>query len=142
MALAGSARQAAGGVVLPACGRTTRPAPAAWDPTPGGPLAGAGGRRRDPDYGGPAETFTVEEIEAPTLIVYSSIRGNAGVSWVLHLEERGGSTRMHLRLRIGPVKHPRLVGTAGDWFDLLTIAGLAAGLRERLTDVTRGGLAR
>lgn len=95
-----------------------------------------------PDYGGTDATFTLEQIEPPSLIVYSSIRGNAGVSWVLHLEERGGSTRVHLRLRIGPVKHPRLVGTAGGLFDLLTIAGLAGGLRERLTDVTRGGLAR
>lgn len=95
-----------------------------------------------PDYGGADATFTVEQIEAPRLIVYSSLRGEAGVSWVLHLEERGATTRLHLRLRIGPVKHPRLVGTAGGWFDLLTIAGLAAGLRERLTDVTRSGLGR
>lgn len=89
-----------------------------------------------PDYGGSDETFTVEQIEAPERIVYSSERGHAGLSWVLHLEERRGTTRVHLRLRIGPLKHPRLVGTVGDWFDLLTIAGLAAGLRERLAEVT------
>lgn len=88
-----------------------------------------------PDYGGADETFTVEEVEPSRLIVYSSQRGRARVSWVLHLAPAGTGTRAHLRLRVGPVKHRRLLGTAGDLFDLLTIAGMAAGLRERL----RGG---
>lgn len=87
-----------------------------------------------PDYGGAEETFTVEEIESPRLIVYSSQRGNARVSWVLHLSPVPAGTRVHLRLRVGPVQHARLVGTAGDVFDLLTVAGMAAGLRERLHD--------
>jgi len=92
-----------------------------------------------PDYGGAGETFTVEEIEPPRLIVYSSQRGNARVSWVLHLASVGIGTRAHLRLRVGPVKHRRLLGTAGDLFDLLTIAGMADGLRERLRDAGSAG---
>lgn len=87
-----------------------------------------------PDYGGVDETFTVEKIELPRLIVYSSQRGRARVSWVLHLDPTKSGTRAHLRLRVGPVKHPRLFGTAGDVFDLLTVVGMAAGLRERLRD--------
>jgi hypothetical protein len=41
-------------------------------------------------------------------------------------------TRVHLRLRLGPVRRKWLAGTAGEFVDFLTIAGLAAGLRERL----------
>ena len=92
-----------------------------------------------PDYGGADATFTVEEIEPPRLIVYSSQRGNAVVSWVLHLSPVDAGTRAHLRLRVGPVKHRRLLGTAGDLFDLLTVAGLVGGLRERLRDADSGG---
>ena len=87
-----------------------------------------------PDYGGADETFTVEELEPPRLIVYSSQRGKALVTWVLHLEPAQDGTRAHLRLRVGPVKHPRVMGSVGDLFDLVTIAGMAAGLRERLRD--------
>jgi hypothetical protein len=39
---------------------------------------------------------------------------------------------MHLRLRLAPVKHQRLAEYAGGLVDWLTIAGLAAGLRERV----------
>ena len=39
---------------------------------------------------------------------------------------------MHLRLRLGPVKHPRVAEYAGGLVDWLTVAGLAAGLRERV----------
>jgi hypothetical protein len=39
---------------------------------------------------------------------------------------------VHLRLRLGPVRRVRLATHVGGAFDALTIAGLAAGLRERL----------
>ncbi len=41
---------------------------------------------------------------------------------------------MHLRLRLGPVRRPWLARTAGEFIDALTIAGMAAGLKERLAD--------
>jgi hypothetical protein len=87
-----------------------------------------------PDYGGADETFTAELVDPPDRIVYSSTRGRAAVSWEISLSGTadGPETRAHLRLRAGPVRHRRLIGTVGDLFDLLTIAGLAAGLAERL----------
>jgi hypothetical protein len=40
--------------------------------------------------------------------------------------------RVHLRLRLGPVRRRWLARTAGEFVDALTIAAMAAGLRERL----------
>jgi hypothetical protein len=86
-----------------------------------------------PDYGGRDETLTVVRIQAPTYLAYYSKRGGADLSWVMELAAIDGqATRIHLRLRVGPLKHPRLIATFGDVFDLLTIAGVAAGLKERL----------
>ena len=34
---------------------------------------------------------------------------------------------------MAPVRHQRLARTAGELVDLLTVAGMAAGLKERLT---------
>ncbi len=87
-----------------------------------------------PDWGGAEETFTVEQLRAPDLIVYSSRRGGATVSWVLALSPTARGSRLHLRLRVGPVKHPRLVGTVGEAFDWLTVRGMVNGLSERLGD--------
>ena len=88
-----------------------------------------------PDYGGADETFTVEQVVPPERIVYSSTRGRASVSWELALEPAGErGTRVHLRLRVGPVRHRRLAATGGELVDLLTVAGLAAGLAERLRE--------
>jgi hypothetical protein len=39
---------------------------------------------------------------------------------------------VHLRLRLGPVQRKRLAEIGGGALDRLTIAGLAAGLRERV----------
>ena len=39
---------------------------------------------------------------------------------------------MHLRLRLGPVRRVWLAEHVGGLFDALTIAGMAAGLRERV----------
>ena len=94
-----------------------------------------------PDYGGRHETFTVAVLEPPSALVYTSRRGSSDVSWSIVLraapDSSGATTRVLLRLRVGPVRHRRLVETAGGLVDLLTIAGLAAGLRERLRDQLR-----
>lgn len=89
-----------------------------------------------PDYGGKHETFTVAAVERPRTLLYTSRRGHTDVTWVLALTpEEGGDgpgTRVHLRLRLGPVRHVRAAERLGGAFDLLTVAGLAAGLRERV----------
>lgn len=84
-----------------------------------------------PDWGGKHETFTVVQLEAPSTIVHTSTRGNVDLSWAITLSGQD-STRVHLRLRLGGVKHRRLAAWAGGGFDWLTIHGLAAGLRERI----------
>ena len=45
--------------------------------------------------------------------------------------ERGGS-RVHLRFRIAGVRRVWLLRSGGELMDLLTVAGLAGGLRERV----------
>ena len=86
------------------------------------------------DYGGREATFTVSLIEAPATLVYSSTRGHTNVSWSINLVAAGdgATTRVHLRLRLGPVRHPRIAHAVGGFIDLLTIAGLASGLAERI----------
>ncbi|MDQ6935140.1 MAG: hypothetical protein M3130_07640 [Actinomycetota bacterium] len=99
-----------------------------------------------PDYGGKEATFEVAALSPPTTLVYRSRRGRTNVSWSITLApEAAGSvgessvrTRIHLRLRLGPVRHQRLAETAGDLVDLLTIGGMAAGLRERLRGTAPG----
>lgn len=85
-----------------------------------------------PDWGGRDETFEVAILTAPTTLVHRSRRGTMGVSWAITLTAHGSGTRVHLRLRLGPVRRRFLARTAGELVDLLTIAGLAAGLRERV----------
>lgn len=85
-----------------------------------------------PDYGGPHETFELVEIAEPTTLVYRSRRGRTELTWSITLEEAGGGTRVYLRLRLFPVRRKLLASTVGELFDLLTIAGMAAGLRERV----------
>ncbi|MGH3493168.1 MAG: hypothetical protein ACRDQ1_08010 [Sciscionella sp.] len=86
-----------------------------------------------PDWGGREETFEVAILDAPTTLVHRSRRGRMNVSWAITLRPQGESgTRMHLRLRLGPVRRPWLANSGGELVDLLTIAGLAAGLRERV----------
>ncbi|KAA0019477.1 SRPBCC family protein [Antrihabitans cavernicola] len=85
-----------------------------------------------PDYGGPHETFTVASVDAPHSLVYRSHRGRTAVSWSITSTEDADGTRIHLRLRLGPVRHTIIARTAGDLVDALTIAGMAAGLRERV----------
>ena len=93
-----------------------------------------------PDYGGRDETFQVAEITPPTSLVYTSRRGRTSVTWSITLTPADVSetpadaseTRVALRLRMAPVRHTLLARTAGELLDLLTVAGMAAGLRERV----------
>ncbi len=59
------------------------------------------------------------------------------LSWAITLTptatSTGTGTRVHLRLRLGPVRRVWLAETFGELVDAVTIAGMAAGLRERLT---------
>lgn len=86
-----------------------------------------------PDWGGADATFTVVSIQPPSHLLYGSTRGRVALTWCLLLSEApGGATRVHLRLRLAPVRHRLLATSAGGLLDLLTVMGLAAGLRERL----------
>jgi hypothetical protein len=89
-----------------------------------------------PDWGGRHETFQVAILEAPHALVHTTARGRTFGSWAIVLtpyDVSGASaTHVQLRLRLSPVRRKRLAGTAGELLDASTIAGLAAGLRERL----------
>ena len=97
-----------------------------------------------PDYGGSDASFEAVEVEPPGPegghLVYRSERGRVHISWAITLTPVGPGTRMHLRLRLAPVRRVRLADSLGGLFDALTIAGMAAGLRERLRDVSDGSL--
>ncbi|MEC3980584.1 hypothetical protein [Amycolatopsis sp. H20-H5] len=85
------------------------------------------------DCGGRHATFEIVTHDAPHTLVHRSTRGNLELSWAILLRTADGdTTRVHLRLRVYGVRHRRLVKYAGGFVDLLTVAGLAAGLRERL----------
>jgi hypothetical protein len=93
-----------------------------------------------PDYGGREATFEVVVLNPPRELVYRSRRGDMTVSWsiMLSAEPRTGpdSTRVHLRLRLGPVRRRWLAKTGGELLDVLTVVALAAGLRERVGTAT------
>ncbi len=97
-----------------------------------------------PDYGGRNETFQVAELAAPDQLVYRSRRGRTDVSWSITLQAMTAAagtkqTRIYLRLRMAPVRRKRLAKTVGELFDLLTVASLATGLRERLAEEATSG---
>jgi hypothetical protein len=89
-----------------------------------------------PDWGGRHETFQVAILEPPHALVHTTQRGRTFGSWAIVLtpydHAGAAATHVQLRLRLAPVKRQRLAGTAGELLDASTIAGLAAGLRERL----------
>jgi hypothetical protein len=92
-----------------------------------------------PDWGGRSATFEVAELRAPVTLVYRSRRRQTNLSWAINLESPSpAATRVHLRLRMTPVKRQWLVRSAGELVDLSTVAGLAAGLRERLATAIPG----
>ena len=85
------------------------------------------------DWGGRDATFTIETHQPPSTLVHSSRRGDLRISWAIVLRPDGATgTRVHLRFRVAGVRRVRLVRTGGELVDLLTVAGLAAGLRERV----------
>ncbi len=86
------------------------------------------------DWGGRDATFEIATLARPHTLVQRSTRGRLEISWAIHLTGDGnGATRVHLRFRLGGARHPRLVERGGGLIDLVTVAGLAAGLRERVT---------
>jgi hypothetical protein len=86
-----------------------------------------------PDWGGADATFTLAATDPTRTLLYTSRRGSTDLTWCLRLTPvAAGATRLHLRLRLGPVRHRRLASTFGGAVDALTVAGLAAGLRERV----------
>ena len=89
-----------------------------------------------PDYGGREETFTVAAIDPPHSLVYRSRRGHTDVTWSIVLRAEGSGTRVLLRLRLHPVRRVWLARSVGEWIDALTVAGMGAGLRERLVDAS------
>jgi hypothetical protein len=56
------------------------------------------------------------------------------ITWSILLRPTGevGKTRVLLRLRMAGVKRVWLAESVSELFDLVTIVGMAAGLRERL----------
>jgi hypothetical protein len=114
---------------LPSSRRAARSLNPAW--------VGLGAGDVVPDYGGRNATFQVAQITPPGVLVYRSCRGRTSLTWSLSLEPAAsepGRTRVFLRLRMAPVRHKLLARTAGDVMDLLTVAGMAAGLAERLRE--------
>jgi hypothetical protein len=93
-----------------------------------------------PDYGGRDETFEVVAIDRRDFIVYNSQRGRVSITWsiVLRPDADTGGTRVLLRLRMAGVKRVWLATSVGGLFDLVTIAGMAAGLRERVASEGSG----
>src|SRR4051812_8289399 len=89
-----------------------------------------------PDWGGKHETFEVAVLEPPHALVHTTQRRHTFGSWAIVLTPydvpSGRATHVQLRLRLAPVKHTRFADSVGGLFDASTIAGLAAGLRERL----------
>jgi len=86
-----------------------------------------------PDWGGRDATFEVAILHPPHTLVHTTRRGRTRGSWAIVLEPGGnGGTHVQLRLRLAPVRHPRLADAFGGLLDAVTVAGLAAGLRERV----------
>ena len=92
-----------------------------------------------PDYGGRRATFEVAEIAPPSSLVYTSVRGRTALSWSISLEQDSspGQTRVFLRLRLAPIRNKWLAHTGGELLDAVSVAAMAAGLRERLEHVER-----
>lgn len=86
-----------------------------------------------PDWGGRDATLTLARLVPPHALVHTSRRGRVSFSWALVLSPTAdGSTRVQSRVRLGPVRRRWLAEDLGGAFDLLTILGLAHGLRERV----------
>jgi hypothetical protein len=86
------------------------------------------------DWGGKHAYFELAISEPPNVLVYASRRGRVELSWAIELTPNDGRTQVRLRLRLADVRRPWLARSVGAWIDALTVAGLAAGLRERLSE--------
>jgi hypothetical protein len=86
------------------------------------------------DWGGKHAYFELAVNDPPHSLVYTSRRGRVELSWAIALAANDGRTQVRLRLRLAGVRRRWLANSVGDWFDALTVAGLAAGLRERLDE--------
>ena len=85
------------------------------------------------DWGGRDATFEIVVHDPPRVLVHRSTRGDIRISWAILLSPVGSDrTRVHLRLRLAGLRRRRLAEVGGGLLDLVTVAGLAAGLRERL----------
>ncbi len=121
---------------LPRKGRAVRDIYPAWQHLRPGDIV--------PDYGGRDASFEVAAVDPPSALVYRSVRGRTTVTWSLSLRPVpapgatiADHTRVQLRLRLAPVRRKWLAETAGGFVDLLTITGMAAGLKERIPAVRR-----
>jgi hypothetical protein len=111
------------------------------------PRGHRGARRLEPDYqelavgtavrdwGPGTPTLEAVVVDAPHDIGYRSRRGQTDLTWELSVQAEGlTASRLHLRLRIDRPDDWRspIIASWGGWFDWVTVAGLFAGLRERL----------
>jgi len=85
-----------------------------------------------PDWGGRNATFEIVRHDPPKLLLHRSTRGALQLSWAIILRPTPTGSRVHLRLRMAGIRHRRLAEIGGGLVDLLTVAALAAGLRERV----------
>lgn len=85
------------------------------------------------DWGGKNATFQIVTHDPPATLVHRSTRGTVRISWTITLRPTTSGTRVHFRLRLAGLRRHRLAKYGGGLVDLLTIAGLRAGLRERLS---------
>lgn len=80
----------------------------------------------------------VVAVDAPHALVLQSTREGKGgkkidVSWAIVMKgQEDGTTRLQTRLRVGPVKHKKIVEAMGGAIDRFFIAGLRDGINERL----------
>lgn len=110
---------------LPRCGRPLRRIEPSWQHLRPGDVI--------PDWGGRNANFEIVRHDPPELLLHRSTRGALQLSWAIILRPTSTGSRVHLRLRMSGIRHRRLAEIGGGLVDLLTVAGLAVGLRERVT---------
>jgi len=84
------------------------------------------------DWGGPEATLVVVRTDPEAYLLHRSDRGRLSMTWCLALTATGAGTRVHSRVRLAGIRRRRVAEVGGGLLDGLTIAGLAAGLEERL----------
>lgn len=96
------------------------------------------------DWGGSRATLTVLDLAPGRLLLLGTRRGRVSMTWAVTLTATGAgsATRVHSRVRLAGVRRVRLAERGGGLLDLLSIAGLAAGLRERVGEQPGGPAGR